>query len=137
MKFEYYVFDATPYLQSQVQPSFVFRGVRPGYRYCVLTDAADGSHSVATANSDGVRVSVFGIATPPQKETTEGSEAGLTLTHGSLLVASALEVSAAFFEKLPSRESIERLIITLAHECHRLDEQRSRAYFGLVAELKG
>jgi hypothetical protein len=136
MRFEYHSFDVRPFLVNQRQPSFVLSGLKPGSRYCTLTDPDTGKFSVTSGSGNAVRIPVFGISTAVSSDDLLDK-----LSPGSLLASIGLEVAIKFMLALQiggrdSNNKVERVVIVIATDTHALagDKPRYRVYFGMTLE---
>lgn len=132
MKIEYHTFDVEPWLASGKQPSFMVRGVEHTSRYFTLTNLDGMKYSITTSVSEGVRVPVFAAATSAPQEQPENVR---ELGHGSMLFAMGLENALQFLDSLQLKKPVARAVIVIATNCHALENDRYRAYFGITLEV--
>jgi len=132
MKIEYHTFDVEPWLRDKRQPAFTIKGVEHTSKYYTLTDLNKMEYAVTTSASEGVRVPVFAVATSQPEVQAENVR---ELSHGSLLFAMGMENALRFLDSLKLKSQVDRAVIVIATDCHALEDDRYRAYFGITLEV--
>jgi hypothetical protein len=133
MNFEYHSFKVEPYLEHGIQPVFVLKSMEPACTYHTLTDPATGESSVTSPNSEVVRIPVFGLVTSVPENADDLTR---QTKHGSLLVGMGLETAIKFISCLNTSKPISRVVVIMSTNCHELEENKYRAYFGVTVEIK-
>lgn len=140
MKFEWHSFKVEPYLEKGIQPEFMYKGINPGCEYCTIADPSTGEFTVTSTGggSEAVRIPVFAVVADGnvQPNPTYQAEGEFTQStgHGSLLTCTGLEVAAKFIQQIGARH-INKIVVVMATNCHELENNRYRAYFGITAEV--
>ena len=131
MKFEYFTFSVTDYLERQEQPVFVWEPEQPRAVprpvYHTLVDASNWEFAVCDKPGSLIRIPVFAFSSStPNKDVSE---------HAALF-AMGFEVATQALLHVPFSSNVFNAVIVLGEECHLVSEGRYRAYIGVTFERK-
>tara|TARA_R110000824_G_scaffold68478_1_gene177083 strand:+ start:1305 stop:1745 length:441 start_codon:yes stop_codon:yes gene_type:complete len=144
MKFEWHSFKVEPYLEKGIQPEFMYKGINPSCEYCTMADPSTGKFTVTSTGggSEAVRIPVFAVIADGNVQPSPTYQAeGEPTSHGSLLTCTGLEVASKLMQQLQARfdnyfaRHINKIVVVMATNCHELENNRYRAYFGITVEV--
>ena len=128
MKFEWHSFEVEPYLEKGIQPEFMYKDLNPSSEYCTLSDPAAGEYVLTSTagGSEAVRIPVFALIADGSTQPT---------SHGSLLTGLGIETASTYINRIAKQYKVHKIIVIMATNCHELENNRYRAYFGITAEV--